>query len=226
MLMEGRWVCSVCGQMAAEDRIARLGGGSAPPSCRNAWCTTPDRPLGAIFAVGNYEGAFRRAIVSYKYGYDLRWAPVFGRLLHGFLQRHATWFEEYGVICPVPSFIGHGAHRPWGHTELVCAEVSRLGGAEWPVESLVSKVAETEPMSAKARPARRAIARTGLVTAFTVPNRTEAKGRHILLVDDVCASGWTLLTVSRALLDAGAEEVAALVLARGVLTGNRASRSP
>jgi predicted amidophosphoribosyltransferase len=226
MLTEGRWVCSVCGQMAAEDSIAGLGGGSAPPICRNAWCTMPARPLGAIFAVGNYEGAFRRAIVSYKYGYNLRWAPVFGRLFHGFLQRHATWFEEYGVICPVPSFIGQGAHRPWGHTELVCAEVSRLAGVQWPVESLVSKVAETEQMSAKARPARRAIARTGLVTAFTVPKPSEAKGRHILLVDDVCASGWTLLTVSRALLDAGAEEVAALVLARGVLTGNRPSRSP
>ncbi|MGD0808673.1 MAG: phosphoribosyltransferase family protein [Acidimicrobiales bacterium] len=185
-----------------------------------------ERPLSAIFAVGNYDGAFRRAIVSYKYGYDLRWAPVFGRLLHGFLQRHATWFEEFGVICPVPSFIGQGARRPWGHTELVCAEVGRLAGAEWPVEALVTKVAETEPMSAKARPARRAIARTGLVTAFAVPQPAAAQGRHILVVDDVCASGWTLLTVSRALIDAGAEEVAALVLARGVLAGNRRPGSP
>jgi predicted amidophosphoribosyltransferase len=185
-----------------------------------------DRPLSAIFAVGNYEGAFRRAIVSYKYRGDLRWAPVFGRLLHGFLQRHATWFEEYGVICPVPSFIGEGARRPWGHTELVCAEVGRLAGAEWAVEHLVSKVAETEPMSAKARPVRRAIARTGLAMAFTVPQRAAAQGRRVLLIDDVCASGWTLLTVSRALLDAGAEEVAALVLARGVLIGNRPAGSP
>ena len=147
----------------------------------------PSDRSSAIFAVGNYDGAFRRAIVSYKYGYDLRWAPVFGRLLHGFLQRHATWFEEYGVICPVPSFIGQGARRPWGHTELVCAEVGRLAGAEWPVEALVTKVAETEPMSAKARPARRAIARTGLVTAFAVPQPAAAQGRHILVVDDVCA---------------------------------------
>ena len=164
MPVQRRWVCSACGQTAA---AVGPGGGSAPPRCRNPWCSSADRPLGAIFAVGTYEGAFRRAIVSYKYRRDLRWAPVFGRLLHGFLERHATWFEEFGVICPVPSFIGQGARRPWGHTELVCAEVGRLAGAEWPVESLVTKVAETEPMSAKARPARRAIARTGLATAFT-----------------------------------------------------------
>ena len=223
MPFQRRWVCIACGQTAA---IVGGGGDSAPPSCRNPWCTMADRPLAAIFAVGNYEGAFRRAIVSYKYGRDLRWAPVFGRLLHGFLERHATWFEEYGVICPVPSFIGQGARRPWGHTELVCAELGQLAGAEWPVESLVTKVAETEPMSAKARPARRAIARTGLATAFTVPHPAAAEGRHILVVDDVCASGWTLRTVSKALRDAGAEEVAALVLARGVLTGKRPFSSP
>jgi predicted amidophosphoribosyltransferase len=223
---QGRWICSACGQTAGENSTVERSDGNAPPSCRNLWCTMAERPLSAIFAVGNYDGAFRRAIVSYKYGYDLRWAPVFGRLLHGFLQRHATWFEEFGVICPVPSFIGQGARRPWGHTELVCAEVGRLAGAEWPVEALVTKVAETEPMSAKARPARRAIARTGLVTAFAVPQPAAAQGRHILVVDDVCASGWTLLTVSRALIDAGAEEVAALVLARGVLAGNRRPGSP
>ena len=198
MPAQRRWVCSACGQTAAAD---------GPPSevvalllsCRNLWCTMADRPLRRFSPWGTYEGAFRRAIVSYKYGRDLRWAPVFGRLLHGFLQRHATWFEEYGVICPVPSFIGQGARRPWGHTELVCAEVGRLAGAEWPVESLVTKVAETEPMSAKARPARRAIARTGLVTAFSGAATRCSEGRRILIVDDVCASGWTLLTVSRAL---------------------------
>ncbi len=223
MPVQRRWICSACGQTAA---AVGPGGGGAPPRCRNAWCSSADRPLAAIFAVGTYEGAFRRAIVSYKYRRDLRWAPVFGRLLHGFLERHATWFEEFGVICPVPSFTGQGARRPWGHTELVCAEVGRLAGAEWPVESLVTKVAETEPMSAKARPARRAIARTGLATAFTVVQPAAAEGRRILIVDDVCASGWTLLTVSRALHDAGAEEVAALVLARGVLGANLPSGSP
>ncbi len=47
---------------------------------------------------------------------------------------------------------------------------------------------------------------------MTDPGAVE--GRRILLVDDVCASGYTLLTVARALRRAGADEVAALVLAR------------
>lgn len=226
MPVERRWVCSACGQTAARAGIVNLDDGRAWLRCRNLWCTRRDRPVGAIFAVGNYEGAFRRAIVSYKYGRDLRWAPVFGRLLLGFLERHATWFEEYGVICPVPSFTGQGARRQWGHTELICAEVGWLAGGEWPVERLVEKVAETEPMSAKARSARRVIAKTVLADAFIVPQASAVEGRRIVLVDDVCASGWTLLSVARALRDAGAEEVAALVLARGVLAAGPPSASP
>jgi predicted amidophosphoribosyltransferase len=81
-------------------------------------------------------------------------------------------------------------------------------------------------MSAKALVARRVIAKTLLQQAFAVPPTAAVEGRRILLVDDVSASGWTLLTVGKALRDAGAAEVAALVLARGVLAGNRPSRSP
>jgi predicted amidophosphoribosyltransferase len=164
--------------------------------------------------VGSYEGALRKAIVSYKYGGDLRWARTFGRLLHGFLRRHATWFEEFGVVCPVPTFLGPGAHRSWGHVELMCAELAWSAGGEWPVESLVAKVAETEPMSAKGWPQRRRIARQLATGAFVVPVPPDVAGRRVLVVDDVCASGETLLCTGEALRQAGAAEVSALVLAR------------
>jgi predicted amidophosphoribosyltransferase len=144
----------------------------------------------------------------------MRWARSFGGLLHGFLVRHATWFEEYGVICPVPAFAGVGARRPWGHMELVCAELGRVAGAEWPVEPLVVKRAETEPMSAKAQPVRHHIAERSLAQAIVVPAAVDVAGLRVLVVDDVCASGGTLLAVATALRSAGAAEVAGLVLAR------------
>ncbi len=169
--------------------------------------------MGSVYSVGRYEGSLRAAIVAYKYHGDLRWARPFAGLLHGFLVRHATWFEEYGVICPVPSYTGSGARRPWGHIELMCLEVQRLAGGEWPVEPLVTKVAEVEPMSTKAHLVRRRIG-TELGRALAVPDPAAVAGRRALLVDDVCASGETLLTVARTLRATGAEEVAALVLAR------------
>ena len=172
--------------------------------CRNRWCAAPDRSLEAVFAVGTYEGALRKAIVAYKYRWDLRWPCPFGRLLYGFINRHATWFEEYGVICPMPQFMA-GARRPWEHVGLLCAEVSRLADGGWPVESLLAKVFETDVMSTKGRPARRELARRSLRRAFEVTDPGSVAGRRILLVDDVCASGYTLLTVARALRRAGAD---------------------
>lgn len=235
MAPSGYRVCSVCGQRVADavsdsraGRASGPGGGGLPGglSCRNSWCETPDRPLEAVFSVGCYTGALRRAIVGYKYGADLRWARPFGGLLHGFLGRHATWFEEYGVLCPVPSFTGPGARRSWGHVELVCAELSRLAGGEWPVEALVSKTVETEPMSARPHPVRCGIAHHVLSRALALPDVAAVEGRRIVVVDDVCASGQTLLAVARALREGGAEEVAGLVLARAAWRHGRSPARP
>ena len=207
-------VCCACGQVVSSHGPPAHGQRPSGMRCRNRWCAAPGRSLGAVFAVGVYEGALRKAIVAYKYRWDLRWARPFGRLLYGFMNRHATWFEEYGVICPMPQFMGPGARRPWEHVGLLCAEVSRLADGGWPVESLLTKVFETDVMSTKGRPARRELARRSLRQAFKVTDPGAVEGRRILLVDDVCASGYTLLTVARALRRAGADEVAALVLAR------------
>jgi predicted amidophosphoribosyltransferase len=196
-------ICSACGHRVA-----------AGAACANAWCSAPDRPLSAVFWAGRYEGALRRAVLAYKYRADLRWAKIFGRLLHAFLRGHATWFEEFSVACPVPSYAGPRARRGWGHVELLCAELASLSAGEWPVEHLVHKVAETQPMSATARPERYRIAARHLAKSLAPVPGACIEGRRVLLVDDVCASGQTLLTVARALRSAGASEVSGLVLAR------------
>jgi predicted amidophosphoribosyltransferase len=207
-------LCSACGQTTARADHMRSSAGDTALTCRNSWCTDHDRPIDAVSAVANYEGALRKAIVAYKYDRDLRWARTFALLLYRFLRRHATWFEEYGTICPVPSFLGTDARRCWGHVELVCAELGWLANGEWAVESLVTKVTETEPLSGMARQARQHRAQSSLPVALRGADRAATEGGRILLVDDVCASGATLLTVARALRQAGASEVAALVLAR------------
>jgi len=202
------------GATGGPGRPGAVGATGARPVCRNSWCMAPDRPLEAVYWVGRYDGSLKKAIVAYKYRADLRWAKVFAGLLHQFLVRHATWFEEYAVLCPVPSFSGPLARRCWGHLELVCAELSHLASAGWPVQSLVVKTAETDPLSAKQRRLRQAIARQDLSRALAVPKDAVVEGRRVIVVDDVCASGETLLAVSRALRAAGAAEVSGLVLAR------------
>jgi competence protein ComFC len=53
-----------------------------------------------------------------------------------------------------------------------------------------------------------------LASALAIAPGATVAGRRVVLVDDVCASGETLLAVAKVLRSAGAEEVAGLVLAR------------
>lgn len=202
-------VCASCGQVLA-----------VPGQCRNPWCSADNRPLRAVYWAARYEGALRRAVIAYKYGYDMRWARTFASLLLGFLREHATWFEELSVVCPVPAFAGSAARRRFGHMELVAAELASQSGGEWPVERLVAKVAETPPMCAKPQLERRRLAQMVVRSAYrAVPEL--CTGRRVLLVDDVCVSGQTMLAVADALATAGASEVVGLVVARARWRGPR-----
>jgi len=214
-MAQSSMICCACGQRAA----------SGTP-CRNCWCSAPERPLEAVFWAGVYEGSLRKAVLAYKYRADLRWAKVFAAFLLHFLRLHSTWFEEYALVCPVPSYTGPGARRGWGHVELVCAELGSLSAGEWPVEQLVHKVAETSPMSAAARLERCRTAAEHLSGALAPAPGACIEGQKVLVVDDVCASGQTLLAVARTLRAAGASEVAGLVLARATFRSRGLGPSP
>ncbi|HYA44983.1 MAG TPA: hypothetical protein VED59_05205, partial [Acidimicrobiales bacterium] len=128
--------------------------------------------------MSEYTGALRRAIVAYKYGGDRHWAEPFARLLLRFLDQHATWFEEYEVLCPAPSFTGPNARRLWAPVETVCAALARLADQSWPVETLLIKVVETQPAVGKKGPERRAAA-ASLRAALTVPSAAIVRGSRV-----------------------------------------------
>jgi predicted amidophosphoribosyltransferase len=89
----------------------------------------------------------------------------------------------------------------------------------WPVEHLLVKRAETPPMGAMGARHRRACARLELSGALEVAPGALATlaGARVLLVDDVCASGHTLLSAAAVLRRCGASEVTGLVVARAFL---------
>jgi predicted amidophosphoribosyltransferase len=157
----------------------------------------------------------RDAVFGYKYRAETGWAPVFGRLLVGFLDEHMPWFDDYDLLVPVPAFTGRGARRRWDPVRRFATTAAGLAGSRWPVDlDAVTKTAETRPMAGLSLGRRRASAEGGLRRALCVPDRGRVAGARLLVVDDVFTEGSTLREVARALLQAGAVEVAGLTLAR------------
>jgi predicted amidophosphoribosyltransferase len=194
--------CAACGQAT----------GGRP--CTNRWCRRSDRGWSVVHSVGFHQGAFRRAIVGYKYGGQMQTGPILAGVLARHLRDHQAWFEEYDLLTDVPSFLGAGARRTWSPVGRIVSDLRSMLRADWDVQpDLVVKVEETEPMSGLSRWARTRVAEGPLRQALHL-GRINVAGARILVVDDVFTEGSTLREVARVLRAGGADEVAGLVLAR------------
>jgi len=97
----------------------------------------------------------------------------------------------------------------------IVAVAARLAGPRWDfMPDVVVKDRETPALAGLCRSARRACAEGPLRRALRVRAPDAVVGRRLLVVDDVFTEGSTLREVARALVLAGADEVAGLTLAR------------
>lgn len=192
--------------------------------CTNAWCRRQDREWSVVYSAGTYEGELRRAIVGYKYRGQRHRAQMLSRLLAGYLEDNATWFEEYDILTAMPAYAGPGARRTWDPVGCLVAELAKRVGHSWAVNpALVEKVGETEPMRGLTQWQRARSAECSLRRVLRA-GACDVTGARILVVDDVFTEGSTLREVARVLRRAGADEVAGLMLARpalGVATRHR-----
>jgi predicted amidophosphoribosyltransferase len=209
--------CPVC-----EQALEAQGG------CDNDWCSREDRWFSLVWSVASHVAGMRSAIARYKFRGELFWAPVFARLLVGYLDEHMPWFDEYDVLVPMPAYVGPGAQRGWDHVGLIVVEASRLAGLRWPIATdALEKTGETPAMTGRPLAHRRATAEGPLRRVLRVTDPASIAGARILVVDDVFTEGSTLREAARTLRLAGAEEVAGLALIRQPWSGRRGgSRMP
>jgi len=203
--------CPVCCQKLAEDG-----------SCPNWLCRDPQRRISRIHAIAYLSGSLRTRILRYKYDGAYGWSLIFGRLLLGWLEQHATGSPP-GLIIANPTCVAAG-EPGFAHTERVIEVAARedIPGA-WRFDTAdpraIVKTRATAKSARNTAPAKRAAARE-LRSALRIPNPSRTAGRHILIYDDVCTTGSQLDTVAACLLDDGhAAHVDAVVLARAPWRG-------
>lgn len=162
-----------------------------------------------IVAVFRSRGVVREMIHRLKYGKEIWLARVLARQLAEGMEdpRLTGWTPD--ALIPVPLHPRRLREREFNQSEVLCRELSRICGI--PVSTPLVRRRYTTTQTQLDRKGRR----QNLRDAFIPGKNGDVMNMNLLLVDDVLTTGSTLDACSAALLEAGAQSVRALTVARG-----------
>lgn len=166
----------------------------------------PNEEIQALFAAGDYDGALRDLLKAFKYeGKNL----LAGSLAEEWTRRSPFDPSQFDVIVPVPMPAWKQWRRGYNQAGLLAREIGRKWGK--PVAAKLSRKWITRSQTSLGRTDRFRNAANGFrLTA----EASVYKSKTILLIDDVCTTGATLIACARLLKSAGAKSVYAGVIAR------------
>jgi ComF family protein len=190
--------CPRCG-MAVGEFLFDHGG---CPNCR----TTRIRPAGFV-RVGTYHDLVGETLRRFKFNREHRLDATLGRLLAAALTGQ-PWHRELDALVPVPT-------NSWG----------RLRYRGWPVWMIAAQAGRslqipTLPLLLTANKRRRQVGlpqkerQRNIRDAFRVDRHARIQGARLCVIDDVSTTGSTIHEITRLLLEGGAEQVYAAVLAK------------
>lgn len=169
-------------------------------------CLVSSPPFAWIRAAGVYEESLRRAVQRFKYEGAVQLDRQLGRLLATAVREDLRQFRPH-LLVAVPLHATRLRERTYNQSLLLARRLARHRRIPVAADLLV-RTRPTPPqqgLSARER-------RQNLRGAFAL--RKALAGERVVLVDDVVTTGATVSECSRALLAAGAGQVAVAVLGR------------
>ncbi len=170
-------------------------------------CLREPPPLDACHTAVAYDFPWSALIAQYKFHGQAGWARAFGTLM-----RSAPWIEPEletcDVVLPMPLARERLAERGFNQAHLLARRIApRKTDA-----TLLLRVRHAPAQAALDLKSR--LANVKDVFALDPLRAHAARGKRIVLVDDVMTSGASLFAAARLLRQAGAARVAGIVLAR------------
>ncbi len=187
--------CSTCG--------LPYGGTGSDHLC--ASCIADPPPFQKARAAVLYGGAVAQAIQRFKYGPTPELARPLCRLLGSVIDKMTT--PE--IVIPVPLHTKKLYARGFNQSALLARPLARALGAPIRPE-LLRRIRDTQSQAGLSRKERV----TNLEGAFAAHRPVKIENKKVLLVDDVITTAATVRAASQTIIEAGAQTVEVIALAR------------
>jgi len=156
------------------------------------------------------EGVVRDCILRFKYNREMYFGPPLVNWLVIAAQRWMDW-REIDAIVPVPLHPRKQRQREFNQAEYLADGLSRAVGV--PVLKRNLRRVKDTPTQTKLDAEARM---KNLRDAFAARDGTAFKGKRLVILDDVFTTGATMDSCAKTMKSAGARDVTAMAVARGV----------
>lgn len=157
-----------------------------------------------------YEGVMKELIHLFKFKHKIQLAPLIASLFTDFIAKDPEIMNAVDAVTYVPLRAESLRDREFNQSKILARAAADKFGL--PLLDALEKTRPTRSQNSLPREKRL----INLDGAFRVRPDISLDGLKMLLVDDVMTTGVTLNECSRTLLEAGAEQVRCLALARGI----------
>lgn len=194
-------VCLSCG------RPVRGEGNDSPcPECRRE-----SRYYSRALAVALYKDFMKELLHSVKFDFRPDLARAVGSLM-AVRAENEPGFDEVSAVIPVPLHNGKLRERGYNQARVMAEYVA--GTLRRPLlADVLVRIRPTESQSRLGREERQ----KNVAGAFAVTDCRSVAGKNLLLIDDICTTGYTFSECARVLLLAGALKIQVYAAAVGVL---------
>jgi competence protein ComFC len=192
----------------------------APPLLGFCQITAGDNPTSLPIASGApYAGKLRKLIHRFKFENDRRLNADLAAIALSSWPLLTNFVREGEcIVVPVPLYWRRRLERGFNQAELVSQLIAEQISAPLAVNAL-KRSKSTVPQKRLNQHERT----TNVANAFTA-NQRQIDGKVVILVDDICTSGATLVSCARVLLQGGAKAVVAMTVARAIMRSSSALR--
>lgn len=163
-----------------------------------------------IFSFYDYEGIVRKAIKLAKYNKKqfcyMRYITKVGIQE---AKRNGYFIERNHVLVPIPLHKNRQQARGFNQAKIIAQELSRVFEIEVEEKALY-RIKDTPQLVSRNRKERY----ESIADAFITGEITGLRNKNIILVDDVCTSGATLVEATRAFAQINMHNVSCITLAR------------